>query len=107
MSTSPSSIINLEAHFSLTKTSLSILAFDSHPQTTWLSQLRPLGDMFPSSLLLPSVPRDLVPTTSAGIGVDVPDGPSVGRNAQGETFPPYPVWHYIVEFRLQLDSRQI
>lgn len=37
--------------------------------------------------------------------MEVPDGSSVGSDAQGEMLPPYSVWHYVVELGCQLVSR--
>lgn len=61
--------------------------------------------MFPSSSSLPSVLRVPVPSSTAGVVMEAPDGSSVGRDAR-EALPPYFVRHYIVEFGPQLDSRR-
>lgn len=63
--------------------------------------------MFSSRSSLPSVPRVPVRISSAGIVIEVPDGPSEVRDAQGEALPPYSLWHYIVELSRHLNSRRL
>lgn len=47
--------------------------------------------MCPSNSSWPSVSRVPAPTSNAGIVIEVPGGPSVGCDAQGEALPLYSV----------------
>lgn len=59
--------------------------------------------MFLSSSSLPSIPCVTVTTRKVRMFFEVPDGPSVCRDAEGETQPPYFVLHNIVKLGHQLN----
>lgn len=93
MPISTSGKIDLKTHRHSFKSSSAISSFDSHHYIIWLSKLHPWEDMFPFSSSLGSIFGVLATTTATGIDIEVPDGPSAGRDAEGEALPPLSVWH--------------